>query len=98
MNKEQVMKILHAPHLSEKGARGMEQGYYSFKVANEATKPMISKAVEHLFNVKVEQVRIVNVKSKAKQFKQMAGRRQGWKKAYVKLQEGHAIDFSGAKA
>ena len=98
MKNERLLKMVTAAHLSEKTARAMEKGYYAFKVTNCATKPEISQAVEHLFNVKVEQVRIVNVKGKFKQFRQKIGRRKSFKKAYVKLQEGYAIDLAGTKA
>ena len=48
-----------------------------------------------MFDVKVEEVRTVNVKGKQKRFGAMMGKRNNWKKAYVRLQEGHDIDFAG---
>jgi len=48
-----------------------------------------------MFDVKVDQVRTVNVKGKQKRFGAVMGQRNNWKKAYVRLQEGHDIDFAG---
>jgi len=90
------MKILLSPVVSEKSAVIADKGnQFAFKVTTDATKPEIAQAVELMFNVKVEQVRTVNVKGKQKRFGSMLGKRNNWKKAYVRLQEGHVIDFAG---
>jgi large subunit ribosomal protein L23 len=49
-----------------------------------------------MFKVEVEAVQVTNVKGKQKTFKQTAGKRSGWKKAYVKLKSGFEIDFMGS--
>lgn len=96
MNQERLLKVLLAPHVSEKGARAAEAGnQVVFKVATDATKPEIKGAVEMLFNVKVRSVSVSNVKGKRKRFGAMQGRRSDWKKAYVSLAEGQEIDFLG---
>ncbi|HPQ24925.1 MAG: 50S ribosomal protein L23 [Chromatiaceae bacterium] len=96
MNKERLMKILLSPVVSEKSAVAADKSnQFAFKVSTDATKPEIAQAVELLFEVKVEQVRTVNVKGKQKRFGAMLGRRNNWKKAYVRLQAGHDIDFAG---
>ena len=46
-----------------------------------------------LFNVKVKNVTVLNVKGKRKRFGASYGRRSDWKKAYVSLEAGHEIDF-----
>jgi large subunit ribosomal protein L23 len=56
-------------------------------VQRTATKPDIKKAVEALFNVKVETVRVANVHGKMKRQGRYAGRRPDWKKAYVVLKK-----------
>jgi large subunit ribosomal protein L23 len=58
-----------------------------FEVHRDATKPEIKKAVETLFNVKVEAVRTTNVPGKMKRQGRYAGRRPDWKKAYVVLKK-----------
>jgi len=98
MNQEALMKILLAPHVSEKSTRGAEENrQFVFKVARDATKPQIRRAVELMFDVKVAGVQVSNVKSKAKRFGRIEGRRPAWKKAYVTLKEGYDIDFMGAQ-
>ncbi|MCK4608640.1 MAG: 50S ribosomal protein L23 [Gammaproteobacteria bacterium] len=95
-NEERLLKVLRAPHVSEKATIAQEKGQYVFKVASDATKLEIKKAVELMFKVKVTNVQVSNVKSKAKTFGRIPGRRKGWKKAYVTLPEGQAIDLGGA--
>ena len=59
----------------------------------DATKPEIRAAVEKMFEVEVEAVRVVNQKGKAKRFGARFGRRSDTRKAYVRLKEGQEIDF-----
>jgi large subunit ribosomal protein L23 len=96
MNKERLMKVLLSPIVSEKSALAADQAnQFAFKVVSDASKPEIAQAVELMFDVKVDQVRTVNVKGKQKRFGAIMGQRNSWKKAYVRLQEGHDIDFAG---
>ncbi|MCC8987802.1 MAG: 50S ribosomal protein L23 [Candidatus Contendobacter sp.] len=98
MNEERLLKILLAPHVSEKATRVAERhNQVVFKVARDAAKPEIKDAVEMLFKVKVEGVTVVNVKGKRKRFGAIQGRRSDWKKAYVSLEAGHEIDFMVAE-
>jgi len=57
MNQERVFKVLLGPHVTEKAAMAAELNQYVFKVASDATKPEIKKAVEVLFGKKVGSVR-----------------------------------------
>ena len=57
MRKEKLLKVLLAPHLSEKAA-----GQYIFKVARSANKHDIKAAVEELFQVTVKSVNVLNMK------------------------------------
>jgi len=94
--KQRLMTVLLEPRVTEKSTRLSETGrQFAFKVVRAASKPQIKKAVELMFNVKVENVRISNVKGKRKMFRAKEGRRANWKKAYVKLAEGSTIDFAG---
>ena len=96
MNRERLMKILVAPRVTEKSTMlGDKHRQFVFRVASEATKPDIKQAVEQMFEVKVESVRVCNVKGKRKIFKNAPGRRQGWKKAYVRLMPGFDINYVG---
>lgn len=97
MKQERLMRIILAPHMSEKAVMATEKRReYVFEVVKDATKPEVKVAVEQLFNTKVDAVRIVNVKTKPKRFGQIQGRSKAWKKAYVTLQVDQKIDFAGA--
>ncbi len=94
MNQERLAKVLLAPHVSEKSAIAADKSaQHVFKVLPDANKTEIKKAVEQMFNVKVQGVHILNVKGKTKRFKSEYGKRKDWKKAYVRLAEGHDISF-----
>ena len=98
MNQERLFKVLLGPHITEKSA--MSAGAATqvvFKVATDATKLEVRKAVEQLFEVKVDGVRVVNMKGKTRRTKTGVGRRSDWKKAYIRLAEGQDIDFSVAE-
>lgn len=98
MNQERLMKVLLAPHISEKSSMAAEaNNQYVFRVVNDASKPEIKAAVELLFNVGVEAVRVSTVKGKVKRFGQRFGRRSDWKKAYVTLKSGQEISFMGGE-
>jgi len=96
MNRERLAKILLSPVVSEKATRGAEEGgQYAFRVAPDASKREIARAVEVMFDVAVEGVQVLNVKGKTKRFGRRYGRRSDWRKAYVRLQSGQDIDFGG---
>ena len=92
VHQERLMNIVRGPHLSEKAHIAAEKNQVVLKVRKDASKSDIKKAVELLFDVKVDGVTVVNVKGKNKRFGQTRGRRSDWKKAYVKLAEGSSID------
>ena len=98
MNQERLMNILISPHVSEKATNAAESAnQIVFRVANTATKKEIKGAIEMLFEVNVENVQVANVKGKTKRTQNGVGRRNNWKKAYIRLQEGQDINFIGAE-
>jgi large subunit ribosomal protein L23 len=99
MSNNRLMQVLLAPRVTEKTTRvGEQSNQYVFKVVTDAEKSEVRDAVELLFGVNVESVRIVNVKGKNKSFRNRPGKRSDWKKAYVRVQEGQAIDFLGGES
>ena len=99
MNKNRLYQVLLAPRVTEKSTRvGEESNQYIFRVVQDAKKSEVREAVEMLFDVSVESVRIVNVKGKNKSFRMRPGKRSDWKKAYVRVQEGQVIDFLGGES
>ncbi|MGB5277473.1 MAG: 50S ribosomal protein L23 [Gammaproteobacteria bacterium] len=96
MNQERMYQILLAPHVSEKGTlMADENNQHVFKVALDASKTEVKQAVEELFKVKVDKIRILNVKGKAKRFGNRLGQRSDVRKAYVTLKPDNDIDFAG---
>lgn len=96
IREERLLKVLRAPHVSEKASISMEKhNTLVLKVAKDATKREIKAAVEQLFEVKVDDVNTLVVKGKVKRRGQQIGRRSDWKKAYVTLAEGQNLDLAG---
>ncbi|MCX7075046.1 MAG: 50S ribosomal protein L23 [Methylococcales bacterium] len=96
-NLYQLTRVLEAPIISEKSSIVAERDkQIVFKVQKNATKKQVKNAVEAMFNVEVDAVRVLNVKGKQKRFGRSLGQRSDWKKAYVKLKEGHDIEFASA--
>jgi large subunit ribosomal protein L23 len=101
VNREQLMNVLIAPHVTEKTSLAMQNNnQYTFRVKRNATKTDIKQAVELMFEgVKVKGVQIVNEPGKTRRFGRLIGRTQDWKKAYVSLVQGQTIDYEArAKA
>ena len=99
MNNDRLCQILLSPRVTEKTTLiGENSNQYVFHVVNDASKQEVKGAVELLFDVNVESVRIVNVKGKSKSFRMRPGKRSDWKKAYVRVQEGQVIDFLGGES
>jgi large subunit ribosomal protein L23 len=82
--------------VTEKSTTRLAPRTYAFEVGLTADKPDIQAAVEQFYGVKVEGVRTAIVRGKAKRFGRFQGKRGNWKKAYVTLAEGHAIQVLGA--
>ena len=89
---KRLMTVIRGPHLSEKSHIVAEKSQIVLKVRTDATKAEIRKAVELLFEVKVEDVQVLNCRGKVKRHGRSQGRRVNWKKAYVRLAEGSQID------
>jgi large subunit ribosomal protein L23 len=97
MNKERLMNVLIQPHVSEKAATLTERdNQYVFRVRGDASKDEVKHAVELMFEVKVEAVNLLNKPGKTRRFKNVEGKRSGFKKAYVRLEAGQSIDFTGS--
>lgn len=81
--------VIKGPCLTEKGDLLKEtNGQVVIKVNPTANKIQIRKAVEKIFNVKVEKVRTANVHGKQKRVGRHSGYTSGWKKAVITLKEG----------
>ena len=85
--------IILKPIITENSMMGIMEKKYTFKVAKDANKIEIAKAISQIFNVKVASVNTVNVEGKVKRMGRSIGKRSDYKKAIVKLAAGETIEF-----
>ena len=85
--------IIIAPVITEKSMANRQNNVYTFKVAKDATKTDIKKAVEEAFKVSVKSVNTLNTKSKRRRVGRYSGRTKTYKKAIVTLESGSSIDI-----
>lgn len=89
-----AQEIILAPVITEESMMGTADKKYTFKVAKDATKVDIKKAVEKLFSVKVAKVNTLNVKGHLRRYGRYEGYTASWKKAVVTLTEdSKTIEF-----
>lgn len=94
LGKERMYEVLRAPVITEKATLASVHNQVVFRVALDATKPEIKSAIETLFKVEVSSVNTILVKGKTKRFRGRLGQRSDYKKAMVRLAEGHSIDVT----
>ena len=85
--------IIIAPVITEKAAIQAEANIYTFKVAIDANKIEIKKAIEEAFGVKVVKVNTANTKAKDKRVGRYTGKTQTYKKAFITLADGEKIEI-----
>ena len=86
--------IIIAPVITEHSMGGFADKKYTFRVAKDATKIDIARAVEELFGVKVEKVNTINVRGQARRMGRYEGTTASWNKAVVTLTEdSKTIEF-----
>lgn len=85
--------IIIAPVITEKSMANRQNNVYTFKVAKDATKTDIKRAVEEAFKVSVKSVNTLNTKSKRRRVGRYSGRTKTFKKAIVTLNEGSSIEI-----
>lgn len=85
-------RVLKTPYITEKALVMSSDNKYVFKVFNKANKIEIKKAVESLYDVKVDSVNIIKAPRKRRRIGRVTGWRKGFKKAIVKLKKGEKIE------
>jgi large subunit ribosomal protein L23 len=86
--------IIIKPIITEDSIDRLPNGKYTFKVAKDATKVEIAKAVEQLFGVEVAKVNTMNCLGRTKRVGRYVGKTSDWKKAIITLTEdSKAIEF-----
>ncbi len=91
---KRAQDIILKPIITEKSMAGISLKKYTFKVAKDANKIEIAKAVEEIFNVTVDKVNTLNCKGRLKRMGRNEGYTPDWKKAIVTLSEdSKGIEF-----
>ena len=85
---------IYHPFITEKSNMLGQSGQYVFKVAGSANKNQVKKAIEDLYGVRVDKVRVVNLPSKTRHVGKQIGVKSGFKKALVKLRSGESIQLT----
>ncbi len=85
--------IIIRPIITEKSSSLMALNKYTFEVHKDANKIQIRRAVEEVFNVKVEGVNTINIKGKMRRRGMTKGYTRSWKKAIVSLKPDQHIEF-----
>ena len=97
-NQERLLKIILAPHISEKATYiGEKNNQTIFRVLSDATKKEIKDAIELLWKeqkIEVKNVQTINVKGKRKRVGRFIGRRNDWKKAIISIEKGQELNFT----
>ena len=89
-----AQEIILAPVITEESMMGTADKKYTFKVAKDATKIDIAKAVEEVFGVKVSKVNTLKIRGKFRRRGRTSGYTASWKKAYVTLTaDSKGIEF-----
>ena len=87
-------EIIKRPLITEKTSIQKEQyNQLTFEVDRRANRIEIKRAIETVFNVRVSDVKTIQVTGKIKQRGRIIGKRRDWKKAIVRLMPGERINF-----
>lgn len=90
---ERMLSDVIRPHVTERSRLASQGGVYVFRVGEEATKHTIKQAIEVLYRVAVEHVRVMRIPSKPRRRGLTRGTKKGYKKAAVTLRAGEHIDL-----
>jgi len=85
--------VLRAPQITEKAVVLQDFNQYVFKVADNASKPEVKKAIEEVYGVDVLKVRMINIPAKRKRLGRTLGWQGGYKKAMVAVKKGQNIEI-----
>jgi large subunit ribosomal protein L23 len=87
-------QVILRPLVTEKNIhRSTHNNQYAFEISKLATKTDVKRAIEVLFNVRVDEVRTQNRKGKHRRTRFKQGTTKTWKKAVVSLKGDDRINF-----
>lgn len=87
-----LTQLILKPVISEKSMDKTAGGKYTFQVAKNANKPEIKKAIRDLYNVEVEDVKIIKVSGKIRRRGRFMGKEANFKKAIITVKKGQKIE------
>ena len=90
-------EVIHGPLVTERSYSLYQQGRYTFRVAMDATKPEIARALEEVYEaqgIRVVAVNTIRMRGKVRRTgrRGITGRTSDWKKAIVTLQSGQRLE------
>ena len=90
-----IYEVIKRPIVTEKSNILADlYGQYTFEVDRQANKHQIKEAVEKIFEVDVEKVRVVNIKAKRGRYgRRNVVRESAWKKAVITLAPGQTLEM-----
>jgi len=90
-----IYEVIRRPIVTEKSNILADlYGQYTFEVDRRVNKLQVKEAVEQIFDVEVEKVRIMNMKPKRGRYgRRMVVREPAWKKAIVTLVPGQRLEI-----
>lgn len=91
---QRLYRIIEKPLVTEKSVALASQNKYVFRISPKTNKVEVRKAIEKLYDVKVKDVRVLNVVGKKRQVGRFQGWKPGFKKAVVTLEKGYNIEVS----
>ena len=91
-SKTEAYQILKSAHITEKAGDLEKKNQYIFKVFPRANKTEIKKAVESIYGVDVESIKIINTFEKKRRLGKIKGISPGYKKTIVKIKKGQKIE------
>lgn len=87
------VNIIEYPIITDKTTKNIEDCVYYFRVSTSSKKDEIKKAIEKIFDVKVQRVNTSICASKAVTMGKLKGRTKKYKKAIIKLKDGYSINL-----
>ena len=85
-------KVLIEPHVTEKATYLAEKNEYAFIVSKSANKTEVKRAIEDIYEVNVENVRMISIPGKKRRRGKVQGFKSGYKKAIIKIKKGQEIE------
>lgn len=88
-----LIDIVKYPIITDKTTKDIENNVYCFQVDKNSNKSEIKKAIENIFNVKIEKINTTISPPKTKRVGKLKGKVKRHKKAIIKLENSYTINL-----